>query len=260
MSAQPTDHDLNVATPENVSFGYALAGLGSRFMAAAVDSLLIALMQVFVVALAFALVARQLRDSTDSFNWMVLGLTLVSFVLFWGYYIFFELIWNGQTPGKRWVGLRVLRLNGQPISFVEVLIRNLVRLVDFLPAAYGVGIVSMFIDSQSRRLGDLAAGTVVVWERSALSVDALVAAAAQQAVQQVGPGGGGWTATDQALAAEFLDRCATLPNRADLGLRILLTLHSQAGRPAPDVRTIGEVEALLAGIARRDDESALAEA
>ncbi len=254
MSApQPTDLDLTVATPENVSFGYALAGLGSRFMAALVDSLLIVLIQVLVVALGLALALRALQgDGADSLGFVGLALVMLSMLLFWGYYVFFELVWNGQTPGKRWVGLRVLRVNGQPAGAVEVLIRNLVRLVDFLPAAYGAGIVCMFIDSQSRRLGDLAAGTVVVWERSALSVDALVAAANETKIE-AGPGGT-WPARDQALAAEFLDRSASLPNRAELGRMILETLHAQAGRPTPEAATVDAVEAVLAGIARRDDD------
>ena len=75
------------------------------------------------------------------------------------------MIWNGQTPGKRLARLRVIRLDGRPVTLSESLIRNLVRLVDFLPAFYGVGVVTMFIHPQSRRLGDLAAGTLVVHER-----------------------------------------------------------------------------------------------
>src|SRR5215510_11634669 len=98
---------------------------------------------------------------------------LASFVLFWGYYIFFEMLWNGQTPGKRWVGLRVIRTDGTPITLSESFIRNLTRLVDFLPAAYGIGIISMFLDKQSRRLGDLAAGTLVVHDRAPISIQSL---------------------------------------------------------------------------------------
>lgn len=258
MSTPLTDHDLVVATPENVSFGYALAGLGSRFMAALVDSLLIVLLQVLVLGLTVALAFRDLSASSELLGWTSLVLGLVGFVLLWGYYIFFELLWNGQTPGKRWVGLRVLRPNGQPITIVEVLIRNLVRLVDFLPAAYGAGIVCMFIDARARRLGDLAAGTMVVWERSALSVDALVETVAESPVVVAPATGESWSPTDQVLAAEFLDRRAALPNRAELGRKILTMLHTQTGRPLPDVQTVDEVEAALASIARRDEDGAVA--
>ncbi|MEK7327557.1 MAG: RDD family protein, partial [Chloroflexota bacterium] len=98
--------------------------------------------------------------------WLVAIFGLISFAFFWGYYILFEMLWNGQSPGKRWVGLRVIRTDGTPITLTESIIRNLVRLVDFLPAYYGVGVVTMFINEQSRRLGDLAAGTLVVHDRA----------------------------------------------------------------------------------------------
>ena len=89
MTVQPSDHDYTVATPENVNFGYAIAGLGSRFMAALVDSLLILLLQAFVVVLVFVIAIRDLRSSTGLLSWTSLVLVLISFFLFWGYYIFF---------------------------------------------------------------------------------------------------------------------------------------------------------------------------
>ena len=99
---------------------------------------------------------------------------LVNFLIFWGYYIFFEYVWNGQTPGKRLVKIRVLRMDGNPAGFIEVVIRNLVRIVDFLPSGYGVGLVVMFVNGQSRRLGDFAAGTFVVRERADVPLSTLV--------------------------------------------------------------------------------------
>jgi uncharacterized RDD family membrane protein YckC len=154
---------LRIDTPENVSFAYPVAGLGSRFMAAIVDTLLIVLLQ-FLVDLLLRLTVLQDTEGVLS-SWLVAIYSLIGFVFLWGYYIFFELLWNGQSPGKRWVGLRVIRTDGMPISVAESLIRNLVRTVDFLPVAYGVGVVTMFINGQSRRLGDLAAGTLVVYDR-----------------------------------------------------------------------------------------------
>ncbi len=175
------DDLLRIDTPENVAFGYPVAGIGSRFIATLVDSTLIVLLQAAVFLLTF-LVARQFFDlSADSASlsrisgWVIAGLGLVSFLFLWGYYIFFEMLWNGQSPGKRWTGLRVIRLDGRPITLTESVIRNLVRLVDFLPSLYAVGVVIMFVDSRSRRLGDLAAGTLVVREgRSVTSLDALL--------------------------------------------------------------------------------------
>src|SRR5262249_33255826 len=124
-------------------------------------------------------------DTTTGLAWLLAVFGLVAFAFLWGYYIFFEMAWNGQSPGKRWVGLRVMRLDGTPLTLSESIIRNLVRLVDFLPAYYGVGVVAMFISSQSRRLGDLAAGTVVVHDRAAVTLASLAASA--QVTPAAGP-------------------------------------------------------------------------
>src|SRR4029078_5649079 len=81
-----------------------------------------------------------------------------------GYYMVFEILWNGQTPGKRLVGVRVMRENGYPIRPVDAVIRNLVRIVDWLPATYGIGVLTMLLNKRSKRLGDFASGTIVVRE------------------------------------------------------------------------------------------------
>src|SRR5262249_22782148 len=173
-----------IDTPENVVFGYRVAGIGSRFLAAIIDSALIVVLEI-VVNLALLLVVLNLfRESLNSNDnaaiaWLLGLFGLIAFAILWGYYIFFELLWNGQSPGKRRMGLRVLRMDGTPITLSESIIRNLVRLVDFLPAYYGVGVVVMFIDGQSRRLGDLAAGTVVVHDRAAVTLESLAAASAR---------------------------------------------------------------------------------
>ncbi len=87
---------------------------------------------------------------------------LINFALIWGYYLAFELLWNGQTPGKRLANTQVVRANGAPAEFAEVAIRNVVRIIDFLPFAYAVGFVVMFLNRRSRRLGDFAANTLVI--------------------------------------------------------------------------------------------------
>ncbi len=159
---------LQIDTPENVIFNYEIAGIGSRFIATLVDSTIIVLLQILVILVTFVVGTL----SFDAFNlgeelyvWFAAILGLISFLLFWGYYIFFEMVWNGQSPGKRIIGLRVLRSDGTPVSFAGSTIRNLIRLIDFLPLYYGVGVVTMFIDRRSRRLGDMAAGTQVVHDR-----------------------------------------------------------------------------------------------
>lgn len=172
------DETLQIDTPENVVFGYQIAGIGSRFLACLVDTLLISALLLFVnFALAALLRLSDLATGSDSATtWLVALFGLLSFAIFWGYYIFFETLWNGQTPGKRRNGLRVIRRNGTPVTAGEVVIRNLVRIIDLLPAFYGVGIVAMFIDGQSRRLGDLAAGTLVVRDRDAVTLSSLYTA------------------------------------------------------------------------------------
>ena len=177
--------EYTIDTPENVSFGYEIAGIGSRFLSGLIDSVILVLALFFLNIVLAALmawvngdqgVATMLGGETDV-TWvggLILALyTLINFVLIWGYFVVFELTWNGQTPGKRWAKLRVVRVNGNPAGFLDVVIRNLVRMVDFLPAGYGLGLTVMFFNQQARRLGDFAAGTVVVKERTGLSLDAL---------------------------------------------------------------------------------------
>ncbi len=246
------DETLSIDTPENVVFGYRVAGIGSRFLAALVDSTLILIFQV-VVNLGVFFVARflfRLSFSGDltGLAWLLAIFGLVAFAFLWGYYIFFEMLWNGQSPGKRWVGLRVMRVDGTPITLTESIIRNLVRLVDFLPAYYGVGVVTMFIDSQARRLGDLAAGTVVVHDRAAITLESLAAVPARPAAS---PGtnadAASWpverlTNRDVEIAEDFLRRRETLANRPALARRIAQSLLARMGAdPALAEHVPGEV-------------------
>ena len=107
------------------------------------------------------------------------GLMLMSmFVIYWGYPILFEVLRDGQTLGKRVMGLRVINDNGTPITWVPSIVRNLLRTVDMLPFGYGFGLLSGLLDGNGRRLGDLAAGTLVVYaERDAPRLPAPPAAA-----------------------------------------------------------------------------------
>ena len=132
---------LQIETPENVSFGYTLAGIGSRFMAAIVDTLAIIVLQMIVDAMIILIVLNVGNGELTS-TWLVAIYSLLGFVFFWGYYIFFEMLWNGQSPGKRWVGIRVVRTDGMPITLAESLVRNLVRTIDLLPVAYGVLLIT----------------------------------------------------------------------------------------------------------------------
>ena len=145
---------VTVSTPEGVDLEITLAGLGSRMLAAIVDA-------VIVVALLVAV--SVLVNQFDSSLVSAVGI-VVMFVLTFGYDVLFETLASGRTPGKRWNGLRVVRTGGQPVGFLTSSVRNLMRIVDFLPALYGVGMVAVLATERNQRLGDLAAGTLVVRE------------------------------------------------------------------------------------------------
>ncbi len=149
------DRCYYVETPEVVPISYTVAGAASRCLAATVDTLLILLLQIVLGVIALSL--DTLNDVIARADTVVFAVwAIMAFVLLWGYYLLFELLWSGQTPGKRLIGLRVLREGGRPIDFSASAVRNLVRAVDFLPFAYGLGVVVMFADPRARRLGDLA--------------------------------------------------------------------------------------------------------
>ncbi len=176
-----------VETPEVVTIEYQIAGVGSRCLAATVDTLLILLLHAALgaVIVAVAVAAGRLTQALDG---LLLALwAALAFALYWGYYLAFDLSWSGQSPGRRLLGLRVVREGGRPIDFSASAIRNLIRPVDFLPFFYGLGVLVMFADPRSRRLGDLAAGTLVVREGPALSLEALARGAAPAPVPPRAP-------------------------------------------------------------------------
>jgi uncharacterized RDD family membrane protein YckC len=227
-----------VDTPENIELSYDVAGIGSRFLAAIVDTLLVLLLQGALLAVMVGLLSR--ADSGSGAQSVLLAVWgTLSFLFLWGYYIVFELIWNGQSPGKRAVGLRVVRTGGRPITFVASAIRNLVRLIDFLPGLYGVGVVTMFIDGQARRLGDLAAGTLVVKEGRALTLDALATPAAPplalagDAAAITLPNIDRLAPDDYDLLQEYLARRADLgrDSRARLAAQLAAALKARLGLP-----------------------------
>lgn len=161
------DFDL-IETPENVELQRRLAGIGSRFMAGLVDFLVIVAVYL-VLVLAFLGVAWATTfDVTDFAGslgaWAWAALILVFYLIYWGYYVFAEMVTNGQSPGKRAMKIRVVKHDGGPITFLDIAIRNLLRVVDGM-FAYAIGGVCMFLTKRSQRLGDLAAGTVVVSEQ-----------------------------------------------------------------------------------------------
>jgi uncharacterized RDD family membrane protein YckC len=163
---------LNIDTPEQVALEFGIAGLGSRFVAILLDTLLLAGFYLLVfIALAIMLsgaaaAGGKMGDELDTAGkWVLAVFIFLNFLLIWGYFALFEGLWHGQTPGKRVMKLRVIKDSGRQITFFEALARNLIRFVDYLPGLYLAGVITMLCNKRNKRLGDLAAGTIVVHER-----------------------------------------------------------------------------------------------
>lgn len=163
------EDNLFIDTPENLVLEAQIAGFGGRCMAAMIDYLI-----MYAVMLLFGcLFARSVIYETENSRWAWGILILIQFTVFFFYHLLFEYAWNGQTPGKRYLGMRVVQASGLPLSISGLLIRNFVRLVDFLPLFYGVGLLAFFVTKHTQRLGDLAAQTVVIYEYKKLTLNAL---------------------------------------------------------------------------------------
>ena len=149
---------VRISTPEGVDVELTLAGIGSRFIAALLDLLM---QGSVLLAAAFALGVL----GGNGTGLAQAAFSIIFFLVFFGYDVLFEVRSRGRTLGKRWTGLRVVRTGGRPITFVWSCVRNVVRVVDILPAFYALGMLSIFVTARNQRLGDLAAGTLVVRER-----------------------------------------------------------------------------------------------
>lgn len=155
---EPLDTTTEIETPEHIRFRYHLAGPARRALAYLIDGLLRAVVVVVVSVAAFAGFVGGLPRASVGLSLLVL------FLLEWWYYVFFETLWSGRTPGKRALSLRVVTEGGHPLRFIDSFLRNILRAADFLPAAYAVGLLVMGRDPRFRRLGDLLAGTIVIAE------------------------------------------------------------------------------------------------
>ena len=170
-----TEETLVIETPERVPLAFALASIGNRFLAAAIDHF-IQYFAIFLVAWIFLSVAGYSSFSQEASvlsempKWTIAIMILVLFALFAGYFIFFEWLWDGQTPGKRLMKLRVIREDGRPITLWEAIARNLLRVFDAVPGfllpIYSVGLIVIFLNNRDQRVGDIFAGTVVIRERT----------------------------------------------------------------------------------------------
>jgi uncharacterized membrane protein SpoIIM required for sporulation/uncharacterized RDD family membrane protein YckC len=173
VSTESLERRVEIETPEQTVLSYTVAGIGSRTAAALIDLMIIVAGQLslyFLLAELSTMFGRHTSAAQRvSSGWATaLGL-LVSFALLWGYYVVFEGLWDGQTPGKRMLGIRVVQDGGYSVSFGASAARNLIRFVDMQPGLlYAVGLVSLTISKSGKRLGDFVAGTFVVHEQRAL--------------------------------------------------------------------------------------------
>lgn len=170
MSALPSlSQTIDVETPELVVFSYTIAGVGSRALAALIDTLLAVaaiVVIMIVIAIGLATPGRKPGSTGDVFDaWAGAIFIFAVFCVMWGYYVLFEGLADGQTPGKRLLRLRVVRDGGYSVTFAASAVRNLVRFVDIQPlGCYAVGIISIMFSKSGKRLGDIVAGTLVVRE------------------------------------------------------------------------------------------------
>jgi uncharacterized RDD family membrane protein YckC len=234
---------LIIETPEQTSIEFPLAGIGSRFLAILIDSLiqgavLIVLALIFV-GLGFGPSGAVFGGSSAAGVWIVAILIFLYFLLMYGYFILFESIWNGQTPGKRLTHIRVIKDSGQPITAIDAVGRNLLRIVDQLPFAYGIGVLCAWISPQSKRLGDYVAGTVVVHEKPFETVAPQWDAPAQASAHQYGANR--LTPEEFALVETFLSRRSALEAgvRFDTAASIVRCIESRLTLP-PDGKPSAE--------------------
>jgi uncharacterized RDD family membrane protein YckC len=214
---------VQISTPDHVDLEFELAGPGSRFSAYVIDFMFNVLLIVVVVLLAYLggalrLLAGSVKPGSDwSIPWMLALVVLVIFLINWGYYVFFEGLGKGSTPGKRRVGIRVIRQDGLPVGFREAALRNLVRAADMLPPpSYILGGLVMHFDQYGRRLGDMVAGTYVVVEKFDVAARGASGAAWARRVEQgrsrqaLTLPRGTISAQQLALIEQFLARCHEL--------------------------------------------------
>ena len=200
---------VRIATPEGVDVELTLAGLGSRFIAAFLDVLI---QGSVLLAAAFGLGVLG-NDNAGGLG--VAAYSIVFFLVFFAYDVLFEVRSRGRTPGKRWTGLRVVLAGGRPITFVPSCVRNVMRVIDILPPIYGIGMLSIFVTSRNQRLGDLAAGTLVVRERpGGLRVRSAPEELAIARRREDGWDVSSVSAQDVGTVRQFLDRRSGLESRA----------------------------------------------
>jgi uncharacterized RDD family membrane protein YckC len=243
------DERLKIDTPEQVALELPIAGLGSRFLAVAVDTVLqVVLYSAALLILVFLSVLRTVTTLGASAG--SAALVLIAFCVYWGYFAVFETFWSGQTPGKRFAGIRVVKESGRAINGYEAIARNVLRGVDFLPAMYGVGVAVMMLNRNSRRLGDYVAGTIVVHDRLSAGLQPIWTAtpAVSGPVENLAR----MTADELVLIETYLQRRADLDPwvRADMAAQIASRIEQKTGVRRDAARGIDEFLESVARLVR----------
>lgn len=163
MSDSHFENLLTIVTPEGLQLELVVAGVGSRVAARAIDSIIQGVTIIALMLVFFA--ASDEGDGAFSSGFGSAILIGLIFVVLFLSDALFELILKGQTIGKRATGLRVVDASGAAATPMSIIVRNIVRIVDFLPSGYLIGLVSMIVSSKTQRLGDFAAHTIVIRER-----------------------------------------------------------------------------------------------
>jgi uncharacterized RDD family membrane protein YckC len=220
------DDRVTIATPEGVTLELVLAGLGSRFVARLLDTVV---QLVIIIALVGGAALSHPPGAVLAF------IIVATFLVVLAYDIPFELLNDGRTLGKMTAGIRVVDAGGEPISFLASVMRNILRIIDFLPVLYAIGATSIVITKSDQRLGDLAAATVVVRDKFP-GVDTTPVFALSVPVEQVAAWDVSAVETDElATIRQFLDRryALTWPVRIYFANAIASRIGSKiAGAPA----------------------------
>ncbi len=243
-ATSPFELHVEIETPERVSIRYDLAGLGSRFAAGTIDGTLLALVILSILVCAIFFLNISFNDFDKHAAYLMFGATGVMIAATWLYYLGFELLWNGQTPGKRALKLRVVADGGGPAPASAIVVRNVLRVADMVPVFFLVhvlGGIVMFISGRSKRLGDMAAGTIVVQERD-VAID--LARLSRGVVERLGDGE--LSTDDRTSAQRFLTRLRELKadRRAAVARCVLESIRERHELPE------GDPVALLTALAR----------
>lgn len=236
--------EAGFVTPEAVRIDLQHAGVGSRLVAQLVDGVIVAVLTVLAV-----LAPQPFGDGTVA---LMVGVSLVFFVHI-GYFALWEGLWDGRTPGKRALRLRVLRQDGSPITGTEALIRNVLRIVDLLPVAGMIGIVSMLVTRRDQRIGDLAAGTVVIHEAGGREPRTLAVAALDPPAWAAHLDTSSIGERDYAVARSYLQRRDELERgpRTELAARIARPLRAAVPGVPDDAADEDVIVAVVSAVRSR---------